>query len=398
MGMIQSNLETKNHRFLAFFILILITVTALDPAPCPLSTAAAGQDRPSPPSITLTAVGDLVMHMPVVNSAFSVPEQNYDFRPIFQEIKPLLQTADLTVGVLETILTTDYQRLSGYPRFHTPAPLADALRWAGFDLVFTAHNHSLDQGVSGITRTLSLLDAAGLPATGTRRTVKEKPYYLTEINGLKLAFLSYTTLTNGLSPPPNQKWVINTFNYYKIAWEILQLKTAGVDGIIMALHTGEEYQRYPSPADQRLCQRLFALGVDVILGSHVHVIRPLERVVIKDPFINHLKTGLLVYSLGNFLSNQRWRHSDCGLMVTLRLQKKLFQPGIETQLLSCIPLWVAKDHNGYRILKTPPPKKLESTPFSAALRQKFHEVWTDTESILLGWPGGLKQMQPPFFQ
>ena len=304
----------------------------------------------------------------------------------------------MTVGVLETSLTTDYQRLSGYPRFHTPAPLAEALRWAGFDLVFTAHNHSLDQGVNGITSTLSHLAAAGLPATGTRSVIQEKPYYLMEINGLKLAFFSYTTLTNGLAPPPHQKWVLNTLNYYKLGWEILQLKNVGVDGIIMALHTGEEYARSPSPADRRLCQHLFRLGVDIILGSHVHVIRPLERVVIKDPFSNHLKTGFLAYSLGNFLSNQRWRYSDCGLMLTLRLQKKLFRPGIEIELISCTPLWVAKDDQGYRILPVLPPEYPESTtPYSAAFRDKFHEVWSDTESIL--WVGrGLKHYGRPFLK
>lgn len=392
--MIRSGPKTQHHRLFAFFV--FLTVAALNLLPTtPLATA--GRDQPFPPVITLTAVGDLVMHMPVVNSAFSVAEQNYNFRPIFQEIRPLLEAADLTVGVLETVLTTNYQRLSGYPRFHTPAPLAEALRWAGFDLVFTAHNHSLDQGVSGVINTLSALDAAGLKATGTRRTVKEKPYSLVEINGLKLAFFSYTTLTNGLSPPRNQKWVLNTFNDYKIAWEILQLRNAGVDGIIMALHTGEEYQRYPSPGDQQLCKRLFALGVDIILGSHVHVIRPLEKVVVKDPFSNHLKTCILAYSLGNFLSNQRWRYSDCGLMLTLRLQKKLLQPGIEIQLLACTPLWVAKERNGYRVLRVPPPEEIETTSLPASYHQKFQEVWADTESILLGWPGGLKQLQPPFF-
>jgi len=338
------------------------------------------------------------MHMPVVNSAFSKGEQDYDFRPIFQEIRPYLQTADLTVGVLETVLTTDYQRLSGYPRFHTPAPLAEALRWAGFDLIFTAHNHSLDQGVSGIASTLSALKAAGLAATGTRQTVHEKAYYLTEINGLKLAFFSYTTLTNGLLPPADQKWVLNTLNYYQIAREIRQLKKAGVDGIIMALHSGEEYQRYPSPEDQRLFKRLLALGVDIILGSHVHVIRPLERSVIRDPFSNRLKTVFSAYSLGNFLSNQRWRYSDCGLMLTLRVRKNLFGPGLEIVLLACVPVWVAKGREGYRILMVPSPDKIDRLPLPADYRQKFHEVWADTEELLVSWPGGLKKMDPPLFQ
>ena len=127
------------------------------------------------PGITLTAVGDLIMHMPVVKSAFSPQDQSYDFRPVFAPLKAELSAADLTVGVLETSLTAKFEQLSGYPRFNTPYQLAEALCWAGFDLVFTAHNHSLDQGVDGIIRTLHHLEAAGLPATGTRQRFRTSP-------------------------------------------------------------------------------------------------------------------------------------------------------------------------------------------------------------------------------
>ena len=310
-----------------------------------------GMDRVVSPGITLTAVGDLIMHMPVVNSAFSPEKQSYDFRPIFAPLKSALSSTDLTVGVLETSLTARYDQLSGYPRFNTPYQLAEALRWAGFDLVFTAHNHSLDQGVNGIISTLDHLEAVGLAATGTRKRFLEKPYYLVEINGIKLAFLSYTTITNGLSAPPGKRWALNTFDFAKIEGQIRKLKAAGVDGIIMALHYGDEYIRYPTRADQQLFEQLCALGVDVILGSHPHVIRPLEKVVITDPFTNYPKTCLIAYSLGNFLSNQRWRYSDCGLMLTLHLRKKFWPPGLEIELLSCSPLWVNRDHRGYQILE-----------------------------------------------
>ncbi len=354
--------------------------------------------RHAPPSITLTAVGDLVMHMPVVNSVFSPEENTYDFRTIFSEIKQQLSAADFTVGVLETSLTAEKNKFSGYPRFNTPYQLAEALQWAGFDLVFTAHNHSLDQGVNGIKSTLSYLEAVNLPATGSRNHDRQKPYYLAEINGLKLAFFSYTTLTNGLQPPTSKRWTLNILDYSKLAWEIAQIRQAGVDGIIMALHTGEEYQRYPSIADQQLCYRLFDLGIDIILGSHVHVIRPLEAVVIKDPFSERLKTCFLAYSLGNFLSNQRWQYSDYGLMITLRISKNLFQPGIEVELLSSSPLWVYKNNHHYRILEVSSPKSVTANPsLPPSIYHKLLEVWSDTEDILLSWPGGIKRMHPPFF-
>jgi poly-gamma-glutamate synthesis protein (capsule biosynthesis protein) len=364
----------------------------------PVTQFLTSPDYQPPPSMILTAVGDLVMHMPVVNSAFCPTENTYDFRPIFSEIRENLSTADFTVGVLETSLTGEASKYSGYPRFNTPYQIADALQWAGFDLVFTAHNHSLDQGVNGIKNTLSYLESINLPATGSRRHHEQKPYYITEINGIKLAFFSYTTITNGLQPPANMKWILNILDYSKLAWEITQVRQAGVDGIIMALHTGEEYQSYPSEADQQLCHRLFELGVDIILGSHVHVIRPLQTVVIKDPFSERLKSCFIAYSLGNFLSNQRWQYSDCGLMLSLRISKNLFHPGIDIELLSCFPLWVYKSNHQYRIFQVPPPESITTVPsLSPPIRQKMLEVWSDTEKTLLRWPGSIKQMEPPFF-
>lgn len=392
--MVETIPRRKDFRLLPVFVLLIAVNLSATIQP------SAGMEAAAPPGISLSAVGDLIMHMPVVNSAFSPEDQNFDFRSIFAPLKSTLSAADITVGVLETVLTTRYDQLSGYPRFNTPYQLAEALRWAGFDLIFTAHNHSLDQGVNGIIRTLDHLETAGLPTTGTRKSLKQKPYYIMEIAGIKLAFLSYTTITNGLSAPPDKRWMLNTIDFAEIGGQIRELKAAGVDGIIMALHYGDEYVRYPTSADQQLCYRLCALGVDVILGSHPHVIRPLEKVVITDPFTKYPKTCLIAYSLGNFLSNQRWRYSDCGLMLTLHLRKKIWPPGLEIELLSCSPLWVNRDHRGYQILKVPPPEQartIATSPFPTPVQVKFREVWADTEENLTTWPGGLKQMEYPFF-
>ncbi|NLC53619.1 MAG: CapA family protein [Firmicutes bacterium] len=248
--MLQAIPRNKFYRLLPTFALFV--AVNLSAAILP----SIGMDPVVSPGITLTAVGDLIMHMPVVNSAFSPEEQSYDFRPIFAPLKTALCAADISVCVLETSLTSSSDQLSGYPRFNTPYQLAEALRWAGFDLVFTAHNHSLDLGVNGIISTLDHLEAAGLPTTGTRKRLQQKPYHLVEANGIKLAFLSYTTITNGLSPPPDKCWVLNTLNFAKLGGQIQKLKAAGVDGIIMALHYGDEYVRYPTLADQQLCHQL----------------------------------------------------------------------------------------------------------------------------------------------
>ena len=117
-----------------------------------------GNIEPERDYLILTAVGDIVMHLPIVSSSYNPSRSEYDFRPIFTGVEPELSAADLTVGVLETQLSGAESKYTGYPRFNSPYTIADALQWAGFDLVFTAHNHALDQGTAGLMKTLSYLE------------------------------------------------------------------------------------------------------------------------------------------------------------------------------------------------------------------------------------------------
>ena len=268
----------RNHLLPWFLLVLLLAFTSriclaedlpgqeLTPAP------TAGGDR----IVTLTAVGDAVMHMPVVNSCYNDAGNTYDFRPVFADIKPVLEQADLTVGVLEAPLAGPESKYTGYPLFNSPSSIADAFQWAGFDLVFIAHNHCLDRGVAGLQKTMAYLDKIGLPYVGCNSSSTGKHYRIIETKGIKLAFMSYTTTTNGIQLPAGKEWMVNRFDYQKIAADITDARQNGADGIILALHTGTEYQRFPSPEQQSMVQRLFDLGVDVVLGSHVHVIQPLE--------------------------------------------------------------------------------------------------------------------------
>lgn len=291
------------------------------------------------PSLTLSAVGDLVMHIPIVNSARK-PDGSFDFRPVFSNIRPYLSRADLAVAVLETQLDAPGKPYSGYPCFNTPGAIADAILWSGIDLVFLAHNHSLDQGIPGVGQSLGYLDQIGLPYTGCRSNPKEPRYRIIEKNRIKLAFFSYTTITNGIQPPKGKEWTVNILDYKQIAEDITKAKMAGADGIVFALHTGIEYQREPSPEQIEIIEKLLALGVDIVLGSHVHVIQPIEVGTIKSMVPGRYRTYFVAYSLGNFLSNQRWRYSDCGLMVSIKLAKEPAWPGIRIDSVSYLPLWV----------------------------------------------------------
>ncbi|MCL6590446.1 MAG: CapA family protein [Firmicutes bacterium] len=360
----------------------------------------------APVTISLCAAGDVIMHLPVTDSGLDRKSGAYDFRPVFAEIKPLLSEADFSVCVLETPLAVatggGSQKYTGYPRFNSPAAIADALVWAGIDLAFSAHNHALDQGVTGLLTTLRYYDQIGLLHTGSLCTPDQKRYRMVEVKGVKLAFFSYTESTNGISPPPESKWVINVLDFQKIAADIREAKEKGADCIIMALHAGTEYQREPSPEQRRIAGKLIESGVDIILGSHVHVIQPVELREYIDPVSGKARNCFIAYSLGNLLSNQRWRYSDCGLMVNLKLMKTPDEPGIRIVEITRFPLWVncyiEKNRRHYRIkpvtgLEEPGP----DPNLNEKARQRMREVWVETEALLNNWgnkSGFLKKSSP----
>jgi poly-gamma-glutamate capsule biosynthesis protein CapA/YwtB (metallophosphatase superfamily) len=340
--------------------------------------------------VTLAAVGDVVMHMPIVDSAFKPDDGSYDFRSIFAELKSSLSQADLAVGVLETQLTGADQIYTGYPAFKTPASIADALKWAGIGLVFTAHNHSLDQGIDGLEQTLTYLDQINLPYVGCRYNKNQARYRIIDCKGIKLAFLAYTTTTNGQHLPTGQEWRVNIFDRQKILEDISTVRLAGVDCIIMALHTGVEYQRTPSTEQQKMIDWLVKSGVDIVLGSHVHVVQPLEFRNFYDPVTGDNRDCFIAYSLGNLLSNQRWRYSDNGLQVNIKLAKKLDHPGVIILGTGYIPLWVnrfvvqGKYH--YRIIQlTGSEYQGTDSQVDSIARKRISEVWSETTELLGDW-------------
>jgi poly-gamma-glutamate synthesis protein (capsule biosynthesis protein) len=349
----------------------------------PIPTLAVNQ------AVTLTALGDVVMHLPIVDSCFNATDNTYDFRPVFTEIKPELDRTDLAVAVLEAPLAGPESNYTGYPLFNSPGAIANALQWAGIDLVFLAHNHCLDRGVIGLQKTMAYLDQIGLPYTGCNASPGQKRYRIMETKGLKLAFLSYTTTTNGIRLPAGKEWMVNTFDYAKIAADITDAKQNGADGIIFALHTGTEYQRYPSDEQQDMVQHLLALGVDIVLGSHVHVIQPLELRNIFIPACGATKTRLIVYSLGNLLSNQRWRYSDCGLMVQMKLENPSRETGVTVTSENHRPLWVnrfTREGKTHYFIKLVNEKDESADPdLDTDGRARMIQVWEETAALINDW-------------
>jgi poly-gamma-glutamate capsule biosynthesis protein CapA/YwtB (metallophosphatase superfamily) len=262
--------------------------------------------------LSLLFVGDIMQHDSQIKAAYDPVLKTHDYNPCFQFVKPYFESVDLAVGNLE--LTLAGPPYKGYPQFSAPDALAFALRDAGMDVLVTANNHSVDRGRKGVDRTIQLLDSAGILHTGTfRDTVDRMNDYpmLLEKNGVKLALLNYTYGTNGI--PVTKPNVVNLIDTAVIRKDMVKAKEANPDLIVVFTHWGLEYQSQPSKEQKRLTEFCFQLGAHVVMGSHPHVIQPMEW--------RKEKNQLVVYSLGNFVSGQRDRYKNGGAMVRMDFSK-----------------------------------------------------------------------------
>ena len=279
-----------------------------------------GQSTPGIEShLKLVFAGDIMGHDTQINSARNEVTGEYNYDTCFSLLKPYLESADMVIGNLEvTLAGPEYK---GYPQFSSPDELADAAKNAGFDILINANNHCLDRGSKGLERTIEVLNAKGIIHTGTftDEEEREKTYPLiVEKNGIRLAILNYTYGTNGLKVrEPN---IVNYIDTSVIRQDIQRARLAEPDFVFVTIHWGIEYQRDENSGQDDLAAYLLANGADAVIGSHPHVVQPMKEY--GDSSLNDSKKNLVVYSLGNFISNQRNRYTDGGIMVELDLEKK----------------------------------------------------------------------------
>lgn len=373
------------------WLLLVVLITALPGCsslvkPSSRSGPIPTPAPPPPQRVTVTAVGDLLMHMPVVNSARQ-PDGSYDFRPIFSEVADYLKEGDLTIANLETRLAGKEYGYSGYPVFNCPESLAWNLKELGVDVVTTANNHTLDHGWPGIVNTINNLESAGLDYVGTHQTKGDSDQaFITEVKGMKIGILNYTENTNGIPLPKGNEFSVDLIQPEKIFGEIDKLKNNGAEVIIAYLHFGTEYQRYPNKFQTKLVDDLFQRGVDIVFGDHVHVIQPIEYKKVSTA--GGEKNCLVVYSLGNFISNQSWRYSNCGLITNVELEKSAGKVSIKN--VDYIPVWVdtyvREGKLSYRVLpvqKAMEDYRFKSDPLLTSEDYiKLQEVWQDTTSLI----------------
>lgn len=288
----------------------------------------------------LVAVGDIMMHSPQLPSYYHKSTGTYNFKPFFEQVKPLLTQGDFVWANLETPIAGADLRYSGYPMFNAPPELAAALKYAGFNIVTTANNHALDRKELGVTRTLKRLKEQGMMTKGTASSAAEaNELTIMTKNDIQMGILAYTYGTNGITIPADKPYLISLINPLQMKKDIQSLRDAGADVVVIALHFGIEYQREPNARQQQLARSLIEAGADIILGSHAHVVQPLEEVHVTQPD-GTTRKGYIMYSMGNFISNQQDEYTDYGVIFNATIRKTFPSGTIDITNVKAIPTWV----------------------------------------------------------
>lgn len=309
-----------------FILLFLIVNTLL------------GQEQ----KVSMLFAGDAMQHQSQINTAKT--ETGYDYSECFRQVNYLTQGYDLAVINLEVTLAG--KPYTGYPRFGAPDEYAFALKDMGFNVFLTANNHSADRRKKGIERTILMLDSMRVKHTGTFvDSIKRELYYPLMMikNGIRIAMLNYTYDTNGI--PVDAPNVVNLIDKKQIFQDIQSAKQMKADIIIANMHWGYEYKLRPNKEQKELANFLVDNGVRLVIGSHPHVIQPVDIRKNDDGSIN----SIIVYSLGNFVSGMKPVDTTGGLLFNIDISKKGDSPvSIDTCNYSLV--WTHKLMKGERII------------------------------------------------
>lgn len=266
--------------------------------------------------LTLLFTGDIMGHDGQIASAFDDSTGTWSYESVFRFIAPLISDADVAIGNLE--VTLGGPPYKGYPQFSSPDALAEACRNAGFDILVTANNHAADRGPKGIFRTIMVLDSLGVRHTGTWNSGEERDTLsplMVRHDSITIALLSYTYGTNGIVvPPPAMVAYIDTV---RAAADIAGAALKGADATVIFVHWGIEYDTLPSARQKQTAAAYLRSGADIVIGSHPHVLQPM----IADTGSCRLSNPV-VWSMGNFVSNQRTRRRDGGAMIRIEMAKQ----------------------------------------------------------------------------
>jgi poly-gamma-glutamate synthesis protein (capsule biosynthesis protein) len=296
-------------------------------APSPTHRRSSGPDV----RLVVEASGDLLIHSAIFDRALVLGGgRHYNFAPMFTQIKPFIQGADLALCHVETPMTPAPP--TGYPIFNTPPALATAIAQTGWRACSTAATHSLDQGQSGVDDTIGALDRARVAHTGTfsSAAAQATPLIMT-VKGVRVAFLAYTELTNGIPSP--HPWSVNRADAARILSDAHRARTDGAQVVIVNIHWGDENVARPSSFQLALASRLTrSPDITAIVGQHVHIVQP----------IRIINGKLVVFGEGNLISNETSAccpaASQDGMVVLLTIT--VDSHGARVTFVRYVPIWV----------------------------------------------------------
>lgn len=371
----------------------VVVTTTLPPSETTTTTTEAPVEVPTtttttteaPIRITIAAVGDVLMHESIFESVKTGTTESYDFRPVFAPVAPYLRGADYTVANLETCLAGSEYGYSGYPSINSPLSLAYGLKMSGVDMVTTANNHALDFGWEGLVNTLDALDSIGVEHVGTHRSMEERRTpSIVDLQGIRVAFINFTDwLNDHESPEEHAGYAVNELDIDAIAEQAMVARMWGADIVIALLHWGDENERSPNEAQIKVAQDIRSRGVDVILGSHPHVVQPIAHVFEHEGW--RVNDKYVAYSLGNFVSAQRLRYQDSGVIAYVHIEKKDLRTYVTG--MSYVPVYVQYSADpspgSYRVLPVLPwSQPATDTVISEDDRERMNQVWEELRDLL----------------
>ena len=293
-------------------------------------------------TLSILFMGDVMQHRQQLHSALipgtdSTLSSSYDYSSYFAHVQHFIDEADFTVANMEFCLGGP--PYTGYPSFSAPEALAEEAAEAGIDLFLCANNHICDKGRRGLVSSLEKYEKIGVPVTGVYRDsldeLEHNPF-IAEIGGVRVAFINFTYGTNGIRVP--EPFIVNMMDKEKVREAFVMAREMEADIIIALPHWGQEYTTVPDSRQREWTEFLLECGADAVIGSHPHVIQPVEFPV--------------AYSMGNFISNMSLRNTELGLMIILKIAVTSYGDSYVAGL-EAVPVWCSRPGgygDGYTVL------------------------------------------------
>lgn len=336
-------------------------------------------------SARIRMIGDIMVSTAQLEAAKQF-DGSYDFLPEIAYVADSLRDSDLTIGNLETTIGKyKDMKYSGYPMFNTPESLLDALKECGVDFLTLANNHMLDRYFDGMKNTVNVVESYGFGFVGAYRTRQERETgaCIQEVNGIKLGFVAYTHSTNTMETacsPDVKEYGVPYIQKADFKGDIQRLKDAGADVIIALPHWGDEYIQQPDGNQIYYAGKLASAGADIILGSHSHMVQPMEYKVFTDA--NGVgREVFAIFSMGNFISDMTKKYTDSGIILDFTIQEQA-DGTFRVENVGYVPLYMWKQDGQYSVVSSAQYLNSRPTGMDDANYNRMVETYSELQQVL----------------